>query len=213
MRVYCRNGVWSRPGLHAVLLLHTQSRAPLGSPSSPSPPLGRGTPASSPVQAQAPVLSPTPVPPSVADPFPSLLAQGTPPSQPEESCTNHLHCRAAPHWGHEQSQQRCWGSCPLPAAPESSVSSSASPVAPPAPGPCCSCNSHSKAVGWGTGLKASPHKTLIYWVVGTGAAEQEGQGMSHRVFGFCPRGRRNHRAKTLLESEHGAHARPPPWHR
>lgn len=160
--------------------------------------------------------SPSPLPPhipSVADPFPSLLAQGTPPSQPEESCTNHLHCRAAPHWGHEQSQQRCWGSCPLPAAPESSVSSSASPVAPPAPGPCCSCNSHSKAVGWGTGLKASPHKTLIYWVVGTGAAEQEGQGMSHRVFGFCPRGRRNHRAKTLLESEHGAHARPPPWHR
>lgn len=50
--------------------------------------------------------------------------------------------------------------------------------------------------GVGDRASASPHKTLSYWVVGTGAAEQEGQGMSHRVLGFCPHGRRNHRANT-----------------
>lgn len=97
-----------------------------------------GGPGLSPSSGTSPALSPSPVPPSVAEhQFPSLLGQGTPPSQPKESCTNPLHCTAAPRWGHEKTQQKCWGSCPLPAPPELlGVSSSASPVAAPAPGPC-----------------------------------------------------------------------------
>lgn len=122
MRVYCRNGVQSqaRPSRGSAAT-HTEqgSSSASGLPQLPLTSPGRGNPGSSPGQAHAPGLSPTPAPPSVAEhQFPSLLAQGTPPSQPEESCTDHLHCRAAPHWGHEKPQQRCWGSYTLPVAPE-----------------------------------------------------------------------------------------------
>lgn len=135
-------GCGAGPDLHVVLLLHTESTAlsfqRLWAPPAPPHLPWKGGPGLSPSSGTSPALSPSPVPPSVAEhQFPSLLRQGTPPSQPKESCTNHLHCTAAPRWGHEKTQQKCWGSCPLPAPPELlGVSSSASPVAAPAPGPC-----------------------------------------------------------------------------
>lgn len=164
---------------------------------------GRGDPSSSPAQAHAPVLFPTAVPPSVAEhQFPSLLAQGTPPSQPKESCTNHLHCRAAAHWGHKKPQQ--WGQLPPPSSTKTPRGFPPLPTQrchqPQGPADKAATANSSCTLQQGSGVRdrasASPHKTLSYWVVGTGAAEQEGQGMSHRVLGFCPHGRRNHRANT-----------------
>lgn len=109
----------AEPGPAFTVLLHTRSRAPsfqrLWAPQLPLTSPGRGDPSLFPSSGTCPSSLSIPVPPSVAEhQFPSLRAQGIPPSQPEESCTNHLHCRAAPHWAHER--HLCWGSCPLPAA-------------------------------------------------------------------------------------------------
>lgn len=164
MRVYCRNGVRSRARpSRGCAATHTEHGPFLPAPrGSPSPPLAGGTPASPPARAHAPALSPTPVPPSVAEhQFHPSLHKALPHLSPNKaapttSTAQQLHTgdtrspsRGAGAAAPSQHLQNCSGFPPLPPQWHHQLQGPADKAATAN----SSCNPHSKAVGWGTGLK------------------------------------------------------------
>lgn len=129
-----------------------------------------------------------------------------PPQLPQGSCVNHPPLQSSHDAAGMENQNRGVGAAVPsqqhqhpPAFPPVPPVQAQGTATPPAPGAARAGRPLQPAA---LGMKLEPplSKTQSYWVVGNGAAEQEGQGMSHRANAPAVRAR-------------GTCKTPPPWHR